>query len=179
MGLLPNGNSRMVTPQSKHVVEAGGRTSWRDLRVLPDPYGFEPIPTVHPIVHSTSYAFTIFPNVITPVAAAGFPWLLFFPDGPDRTNIRIYHYSSPQNADKREAWGRRIAGFGAIIDEDVANLNPIGRAMRSPLYHGVPISYQERRIWHMNESIDRTIGVERIPDDLRVAELLADFIEQP
>jgi phenylpropionate dioxygenase-like ring-hydroxylating dioxygenase large terminal subunit len=178
MGLLANGNSRMVTPQSKHVVEATGRTSWRDLRVADDPFGFEPISTVHPIIHSTSYAFTIFPNVITPVGATGLPWLLFFPDGPNRTNLRIYHYSSEQNADKHESWQRRIAGFGAVIDEDVENLNPMGRAMNSPLYHGVPISYQERRIWHMNETIDQVIGIENIPEDLRVAQLLADFIER-
>jgi len=178
MGLLAHGNSRMVVPYSKHVVEAAGMTSFRDFRVLPDPHGFAPIDTVHPIVHSASYSFTIFPNVITPVAAFGFPWMLFFPDGPCRTNIRIYYYSAPENVGDTDAWERRVASFATIIDEDIENLNPMSRAMNSPLYSSVPISYQERRIWHMNEVIDQTIGVERIPEHLRVAQLLGDHIEQ-
>lgn len=77
-----------------------------------------------------------------------------------------------------QAWEQRMAGFAHIIDEDVENLNPMNRAMNSPLFSGVPISYQERRIWHMNEVIDRVIGVERIPEDMRVAQVLGDYIEK-
>lgn len=177
MGLLENGNSRMVVPQSKQVVELGGRESWSDYRVQPNPHGFEPIPTVHPIVHSTSYSFTIFPNLITPLGAAGFPVMLFFPDGPGRTRIRIYHYAPQSSSASAEAQAERQASFGRIIDEDMTNLAPMHRAMSSRLYHSVPISYQERRIWHMNEVIDQTIGVERIPEALRVDQLLGGQIE--
>ncbi len=177
MGLLPHGSSRQVVPFSKHVTEAAGMASFDDWKELPNPFGFAPTSTVHPIVHSTSYAFSVFPNLVTPVAANGFPWMLFFPDGPGRTNIRIYHYSSPENVDMADAWAKRIEAFALIIDEDVENLNPMDRAMNSPLYTGTPISYQERRLWHLNEAIDRTIGIERIPEELRVAQLLGDYIE--
>ena len=44
---------------------------------------------------------------------------------------------------------------------------------------GVPINYQERRIWHFHEQIDRTIGVERIPEALRVPQLLGRWSERP
>ncbi|MFK7918570.1 MAG: aromatic ring-hydroxylating dioxygenase subunit alpha [Ilumatobacter sp.] len=178
MGLLPNGNSRMVVPFSKHIREAAGMQSITDFKKIPNSFGFEAIDTVHPIVYSTSYAFTVFPNVITPVSATGIPWLVFFPDGPGRTHIKIYHFATPENIGDTDAWERRIAGFAALIDEDVENLNPMDRAMNSPLFHSVPISYQERRLWHMNETIDRTIGVERIPEELRVAQLLGDHIER-
>lgn len=178
MGLLDDGNSRMVTPFSKQAIAALGMESWKDYRVVPGPAGLHNIPTVHPMVHTTSYAFTIFPNLITPVAAYGFPILLFFPDGPGRTNIRIYHYAPPPSAGQAEDWAKRIAGFAVVIDEDVENLDPMHRAMTSPLYTGTPISYQERRIWHMNETIDRVIGVERIPENLRVAQVLGDRIEK-
>jgi hypothetical protein len=43
---------------------------------------------------------------------------------------------------------------------------------------GVPINYQERRIWHLHEQIDRTIGADRIPEELRVPELLARYVER-
>lgn len=177
MGLLEHGNSRMVVPQSRQVVERTGRESWKDLQVMPDQHGFDNIPTVHPIMFSTSYSFTLFPNLITPIGGTGFPIMLFFPDGPGRTNIRIYHYSPLNNVDKTDAHAARQAQFAEIIDEDVENLNPMDRAMNSPLYESVPLSYQERRIWHMNEVIDQTIGVERIPENLRVEQVLGDFIE--
>ena len=43
---------------------------------------------------------------------------------------------------------------------------------------GVPINYQERRIWHLHEEIDRIIGPDRIPEELRVPELLARYVER-
>ncbi len=178
MGLLKHGNSRMVVPHSKQIVERSGRDSWSDYREMPNPDGLVSIPDVHPIVHSTSYSFTVFPNLITPVGAAGFPIMLFFPDGVGRTIIRIYHYGPAWgDGPPPEAWEARLASFAEIIDEDVENLTPMHRAMESPLYDGVPLSYQERRIWHFNETIDRAIGVERIPERLRVSQLLGDFIE--
>ncbi len=177
MGLLENGNSRMVVPFSKQTVEAMGRTSWREMAKVPE-RGLPQIPTVHPIVHSTSYSFTVFPNLITPVAADGFPIMLFFPDGVDRTTIRIYHYGPDWgDGEPPEAWKDRITAFAEIIDEDVENLTPMYRAMKSPLFDSVPLSYQERRIWHFNETIDRTIGIDRIPEHLRVPQLLDDYLE--
>ena len=34
---------------------------------------------------------------------------------------------------------------------------------------GVPLSYQEARIYHWNEAADNIIGIENIPEELRVA----------
>lgn len=179
MGLLENGNSRMVVPFSKETVAALGRDSWRDIAKVPERGPAMPqIPTVHPLVHSTSYSFTVFPNFITPVAPDGFPIMLFFPTAIGQTNIRIYHFGPAwQGGEPNDDWKQRLAAFAEIIDEDVENLTAIHRAMAAPGFDGVPLSYQERRIWHFNETIDRTIGVERVPAALRVPQLLADFIE--
>jgi hypothetical protein len=51
--------------------------------------------------------------------------------------------------------------------------------MESPALRGIPINYQERRIWHLHEEIDRVIGVERIPEELRVRQLLGPYVEAP
>ena len=64
-----------------------------------------------------------------------------------------------------------------IMDEDMMNMAPMQRSLESPAMRGVPINYQERRIWHFHEQLDRTIGVERIPEALRVPELLTAYIE--
>jgi len=41
----------------------------------------------------------------------------------------------------------------------------------------VPLGYQERRIYHLHEEIDRRIGAE-VPDALRVEPLLSDHVER-
>jgi hypothetical protein len=179
MGLLKHGNSRMVVPRSKQMVEKLGMESWKDFKTVEDPLGLESISTVHPIVHCTSYSFTIFPNLITPLGPAGFPILLFFPVGIDKTNIRIYHYAPDWgDGEPPEAWKKRISEFAAVIDEDVWNLDFMQKAMESPTYDGTPLCYQERRIYNMNEVIDRVIGVERIPAEMRVTQLLDKYIEE-
>ena len=50
------------------------------------------------------------------------------------------------------------------------------RSLESPGFRSIPLNYQERRIWHFHEQIDRVIGSERIPEQLRVPELLADYV---
>ena len=42
---------------------------------------------------------------------------------------------------------------------------------------GLTLSYQERRIYHLHEHIDRAIGAELLDEDLRVPALLGSFVE--
>ena len=42
------------------------------------------------------------------------------------------------------------------------------KAVDSYVFDGVPLSYQEARIYHWHEQIDRLIGLNRIPNDLKV-----------
>jgi len=41
----------------------------------------------------------------------------------------------------------------------------------------MPLNYQERRIYHWHEELDRRIGLERIPERWRVKPLLARYCE--
>ena len=59
------------------------------------------------------------------------------------------------------------------------NMAPMQRSLDSPGLRGIPINYQERRIWHFNEEVDRVIGVERVPAQLRVPPLLERYVERP
>jgi hypothetical protein len=49
------------------------------------------------------------------------------------------------------------------MDENMMNMAPIHKSMESPALTGITTNYQERRIWHMHEQIDRIIDVEQIP----------------
>ena len=50
----------------------------------------------------------------------------------------------------------------------------IQRSRESRGFQGVPLSYQEARIYHWNQWADRIIGVENIPEELRVAQVIGD-----
>jgi hypothetical protein len=51
------------------------------------------------------------------------------------------------------------------------------RSLESPAMRGMPINYQERRIWHFHEQLDRMIGLDRVPPELRVEQLLSRYVE--
>ena len=177
MGLLPNGCSRMITPFATRAADALGMADWADWKHHV-PNGFVDIPTVNDMIRSTSSAYSIFPNLISPLAAYGFPFLLFWPLAKDRTRLDWIHYGPKDwEGDELPAqWAQRMATFDQIMEEDTRNLGPMQRSLRSPALRGIPINYQERRIWHFHEQLDRTIGVERIPEAMRVQPLLGRYI---
>lgn len=183
MGLYPNGHSRMITPYSDQNCRRMGMESWDDWKPV-GPAGFEMIDTVPDMVRCTSTAVSLFPNVIMPLGAIGFPINLFWPIDTNTTRLDwIYYAKPPEGSDSYDTdnlaphWQERRAQYNQIMAEDEMNMAPIQESMESPAMTGIPINYQERRIWHLHEQIDRTIGVERIPEELRVEQLLGPWIE--
>ena len=177
MGLFPNGSARMITPFSRANCEARGMKDWSDWQPFVTK-GFPDIASVSAMARSTSTAYSLFPNLITPIASSGFPILMFWPldirtTRLDRIHVGIKDWEGPEPS---PAWQKRMDLFEIIMEEDSRNMAPMQRSLESPGMHGVPINYQERRIWHFNEQIDRTIGAERIPAALRVPELLNDWV---
>ena len=51
-------------------------------------------------------------------------------------------------------------------------------SLESPAMKGIVVNYQERRIWNFHEQVDRMIGIENIPEHMRVQQLLAPYIER-
>jgi len=126
----------------------------------------------------------IFPNLITPLDARGFPFLVFWPLAIDRTRLDIIWFATDwgdgeQPEDHKAIWAQRLTRFDAVMDEDYENLGPIQRSMESAAHGGQAINYQERRIWHVQAWIDKIIGRERIPEHLQVPDLLAAWVEHP
>jgi hypothetical protein len=71
-----------------------------------------------------------------------------------------------------------MKGFDLIMAEDFWNMAPMQRSLESPAMRGIPINYQERRIWHFHEQIDHMIGSERIDESMRVRRLIDPYIER-
>ena len=94
------------------------------------------------------------------------------------TDVEWTFYGPPAETPEQEkVWEAYIQVFDAVMDEDFMNLAPIHRSVASGALESIPISYQERRIYHLHEEIDRVIGRDAIPEALRVAPRLEPFWE--
>ena len=154
-------------------------SDWSDWQHFTSP-PFVDIDSISNVVRSTSSAYGLFPNLITPLGSYGFPFLLFWPLDKRTTKLDWIHYG-PKDWEGDELprhWQTRMDVFDQIMDEDMMNMAPMQRSLESPAMRGVPTNYQERRIWNLHEQIDRTIGLDRVPEHLSVPQLLADYVER-
>ena len=102
--------------------------------------------------------------------------LAFVEGGADKW---IYYAPKTWDGDDiPEYWETRRKQYNQIMDEDMMNMAPMQRSLESPALTGIPINYQERRIWHLHETIDAMIGPENIPEDWRVPPLLEPYLER-
>ena len=69
------------------------------------------------------------------------------------------------------------SNFDRILDEDLQFAAQIQESIMSRGFRGIPLNYQERRIYHWHEELDRRIGRERVPEALRIAPLLERYYE--
>ena len=166
VALFPHGHSRMST---RALVGESGKAGHEGLPVMD---------TVSRLIRETSTSYLIFPNLVTPLGHAGFPFLLAWPTGPQTTDYEwIYFALDWGEGEPPPAWGQRMTVFDSIMDEDMNNMEPIQRSLASLGARDIPLSWPERRIWHFDVHVDRVIGPDKVPDGLRVPPLLDHLIE--
>ena len=56
--------------------------------------------------------------------------------------------------------------------EDTQFGEAIQKSMQSAAFKSVPLSYQEARIYSFHQSCDRMIGIENVPEHLRVEQVI-------
>lgn len=164
--LWPGGHSRMTTPNR--------RPDWVD----PGTLGMPEIPTVTEIPRTSNVSYYIFPNIVMPPAATGMPMLVFWPTSKRTMRIECHWFSPPYGPEGRSPlWDKRIANFERILDEDLQFAPQIQESLESPGFKGMTLCYQERRIYHYHEELDRKIGLNRIPAKLRVEPKLEHWVD--
>lgn len=175
MGLLPNGHTRMTCPTRMTQTEAGRSRGYNagDSTQMPS------IPLGH-IAANYHVSHNVFPNLITPTSDSARQFLMFWPLSRTRTRVDVVHHGRDWGDGERPAgWEALLAFWDVVMQEDLQFLEWQQKAVLSPGFKGYRLSYMERRIYYAHESIDRTMGVENIPEDLRAVPVLDAFRERP
>lgn len=164
--LYRNGNSIMVTPNR--------RPDWQD----PGTRGMRRVETATEVVAKNNASFNFYPNLVCPVDPTGCPFLTFWPSGPTSMRIECAWFAPDWGGGPPpELWKTRIANFDRILEEDLQFAAQIQESVMSPGFKGMPLNYQERRIYHWHEELDRRLGIENVRPDLRVQQLLEPYHE--
>ena len=165
--LWEHGHSLMLTPNR--------RPGWVD----PGTIGMPEMASATAIERDHNPSYSVFPNMILPISASGIPCVVLWPVSIDRTLMEVLWFAPDWGGGARHPlWETRIANFDRILDEDISFVAPIQESITSPGFRGVPLNYQERRIYHWHEELDRRIGIDRIPERLRVTPVLAAMVER-
>ena len=168
ISLIKNGHTRMHTPLTERAMNRGRE----DRADLPR------IPNLQSVFDTHNPAYGIFPNLISPLDATGFPLLQFWPEAHDRTRLERVWLAPAESVEPRHpTWDLRLAAFEIVMQEDSDNLEPVQIAVEAAAHTGIPLNYQERRIWHYHTTIDSVIGRDRIPAGLGVPDLIADWVD--
>lgn len=171
IGLFTGGHTRMALP--KRFNRGGG--TWG---TEADDYD---IPTVPEVFRENNVAYGIFPNTVSPFDSAGFPLISFWPVSKDECECELIFIgagSDEETSENSEYWKEFVKNYDLIQMEDFQFLSGIQKSLNSGAFTGMQLCYQERRIYWFHEEIDRVIGEDRIPENLRVEKLLAGHVER-
>jgi len=146
--------------------------------VDPGTIGMPEFPGVSDLPARLNVSYNVFPNLITPIAPTGIPFLLFWPQDDATTRIDCHWFSPDWGDGERHAlWETRMRNFERILEEDLELAPHLQKSLESPGFSGGKLSFQERRIYHWHEELDRRIGPDQVPEQLRVEPRLQDLTE--
>lgn len=168
--LLPNGHSRMLISLREGVPLTGA---------MPFPPLFEGLGD---LPSSGTFSYHLFPNLSIVFVGEGFLFLITnWPEPDGSSSYHVHWCSSLRSADgERERKANEMfMGFNEkVLFEDLSVLPGMQESLDHGTLREVNLSYQERRIYHVHEAIDRVIGVERVPEHLRVVPVVGPHVER-
>ena len=165
--LYPNGHGRMIAPTPQ------GKSNMGAVEISPD---IAQIETAGEIARTCTQSYGLFPNWVSPLSQFAIPPILFWPNGINKCRMETWTMAPQwQEGMKPDLWtvndGKELC---QVLIEDTQFGEKIQHSMESRGFEGVPLSYQEARIYHWNQAADRMIGIDNIPDELRVQQVIGD-----
>ncbi len=165
--LYPNGHGRMIAPTP------AGKSNLDAVDVSPD---IPQMDTVGEIGRTCTQSYGLFPNYVSPLSQFAIPPITFWPNGINKCRMETWTMAPDWGeGDGPDLWtennGEELC---QVLQEDTQFGLKIQASMESYGFKGVPLSYQEARIYHWNEAADRMIGIDNIPEELRVVQVITD-----
>ncbi|MDQ2649295.1 MAG: aromatic ring-hydroxylating dioxygenase subunit alpha [Actinomycetota bacterium] len=165
--LLPNGHSRMLI-QIHDGIDFSSP--------FPDLFtGVGDLPV------SGTFSYHVFPNLSIVFGGPGFVFFITnWPDGsPSESSYHVHFCGSrpPEDPEYGVGFQNFVMLNESVLFEDLNVLPGIQQSIDAGALEGVQLSYQERRIYALHEAIDRVVGPDRIPEELRVPQLLGEHVE--
>lgn len=122
--------------------------------------------------------FTIFPNMIASTAENEFVFITYWPVDAATCRLDII-YTGPDGHDDPAAPAAQqlMAIIDVTLDEDYSNMEWIQKSFASNVNGFLRAGYQERRVYHLHESIDRCIP--DVPERYRVTPVLEPYETDP
>lgn len=165
--LYPRGHGRMIAPTPP------GRSNIDAIDISPDIPQFD---SVGELARTGIQSYGIFPNWVSPLSQYAIPPLLFWPRGINQCVFECWTMAPDWGeGEGPDMWTvNQGAELCDVLLEDTQFGLKIQKSMESHGFEGVPLSYQEARIYHWNEAADRMIGIDNIPPELRVEQVIGD-----
>jgi phenylpropionate dioxygenase-like ring-hydroxylating dioxygenase large terminal subunit len=163
--LYNNGHGRMIAPVPK------GKSSLQALKVSKN---LAEIDTAGEIARTCTQSYGIFPNLVSPMSHLAVAPLVFWPNGINKCRLETWTLAPQwEEGMMPNLWtvndGTELC---TVLLEDTQFGEKIQVSMESSGFKGVPLSYQEARIYHWNQAADNMIGAQNIPEELRVKQVI-------
>jgi phenylpropionate dioxygenase-like ring-hydroxylating dioxygenase large terminal subunit len=164
--LLRDGHSRMLVHSKEGAVF---------------PIDLPAFPGASTLANQGIYSYHLFPN--TSIVFGGTPALAFlissWPIAEDRSLYDVHFLAAtPGDGPHAELLSALVDANWSVLLEDLSNLPAIQASVSSGGLQGMTLGYQERRIYHQHEELDRRIGSTAIPLGLGVDPVLNDWIDE-
>jgi hypothetical protein len=145
------------------------------------PFGLPNFPRASELADMGIYSYHLFPN--TSIVYGGARCFLFlittWPLAPNRTCFDVrFLAATPADGEYAGLIDAVIEANWKVFLEDLSMLPFLQRSIESGAMEALRLGYQERRIYHQHEEIDRRIGVNEVPGSLRVPPVLDAWIER-
>ncbi len=174
--LYKHGHGMMTCPYFDKFLEPGQDR-------VPDNLGR--VEGIDPLFYQSSPNFFVFPNNEMCLEAGSFPFVMIWPTGVTTCRMDVIFFGRDYgDGPLPDYWKTRVERFEMITREDLWNLEPMQQALEAAArmgdksFTGFPINTQEARIWNFHATIDKMIGHEKIPEDMRVPDLLETMVDE-
>ena len=177
--IYPNGHARMLAPPPRE-------TDREHVRAVDSPPEWQQIESVGELGRTCTQSYTLFPNWVSPLSNYFVPPLVFWPTSLTTTRLELVTMALDWgDGPAPDLWTVPVEGgpddskpngreMSPIILEDTQFGEAIQHSMQSEAFTSVPLSYQEARIYSFHQSLDRMIGIENVPEDLRVEQVIGE-----